>query len=250
MNRTERRNCEKALAKLMKAGPDECMVCGKNFAHNSKTFGGMTYQKKTVLAGECCAQTLEAVLGQGIYLTRGVDGMLAAKKAGITGNKKAASATDIDNAVGVLQEHFTKLDNFSDSIRRQGGLTSHPMNISVADNPWKSDDAAWFASHPKRSHRLRPLFEEEAATLPAGIKTANIPENHRLEILVRQVQVGARIRVIFVRNVEFPIPDSEEVIHAMFDVVSQPGKQGTAISPDEIAALARKYGGDRSEASH
>lgn len=132
----------------------------------------------------------------------------------------------------------------------KGGLTSHPMNISVADNPWKSDDAAWFASHPKRSHRLRPLFEEEAATLPAGIKTANIPENHRLEILVRQVQVGARIRVIFVRNVEFPIPDSEEVIHAMFDVVSQPGKQGTAISPDEIAALARKYGGDRSEASH
>lgn len=247
MNRTQRRNSEKALAKLMKAGPDGCMVCGKDFDHNSKTFGGMTHQKTTVLAGECCAHTLEAVLGQGIYLKRNFDGLLAAKTAG---TKKTASTTDIESAVGALQEHFKKLDTLSDTIFRQGGLTPHSTNLSVTDNPWKSDDAAWFARHPQRSHRLRPLFEGEAATLPAGITSANIPDNHRLEILVRQVQVGARIRYIFIRNTEFPIPDSEEIIHAIFDVVSQPGKQGTVISPDEIATLARKYGGLRSETPH
>jgi hypothetical protein len=246
MNRTERRNSEKALAKLMKAAPDGCMVCGKEFDQNSKTFGGMTHQEMTVPAGECCAHTLEVMLGQGIYLKRNSDGLLTAKT---NGTKKSASSANVKSVVGTLQEHFTKLDMLSNTIFRQGGLTPHPTNVSVTENPWKSDDAAWFASHPKRSHRLRPL-EEEAATLPARITSASIPEKHRLEILVRQVQVGARIRCIFIRNTEFPFPDTEEVNHAIFDVVAQPGKQGMVVRPDEIAALARKYGGVRSSAAH
>lgn len=110
----------------------------------------------------------------------------------------------------------------------------------MANTPWKQDDAAWFKKHNKRSHRLRPMIEGEVATLPKEITSATIPENHSLEILVRQIEPGARIRAVFCRNKEIKIPDQEEVIHAIFDIVAQAGVRGV-IEAQEINERAKQY---------
>ncbi|RZI40368.1 hypothetical protein EGT07_23790 [Herbaspirillum sp. HC18] len=237
MNRADRRRFEKEFAKLLKTASDNCSICDKPFEHNSKTFGGLA-ANKTVLAGECCVQKLDAVMTEGVYVTKYLDIPALAKQ----GDKKnGASAKDVTSAVAAFQSHITKLDTLADGVRKRAGLQSQPQYVSLADTPWKSDDAAWFKRHPDRSHRLRPIFEGEAATLPAAMTTMTLPGKHRWEILVRQVEIGKRARLAFCRNTEVVIPDAEEIIHAIFDVVSQPGKQGV-ISIEEIAALAGKYG--------
>jgi hypothetical protein len=45
----------------------------------------------------------------------------------------------------------------------------------------------------------------------------------------------------FCRNTSVPIPDIEEVLHALFDVVSGGGDQARIISVAEIAEIAVRY---------
>jgi hypothetical protein len=83
------------------------------------------------------------------------------------------------------------------------------------------------------------LFEGEQATLLSG--AVEIPPDHQLEALVRQVEAGRRVRVAFIRNTTVPIPDIEPVIHALFDSVSAASGTGKVLSVAEVAALARSY---------
>lgn len=243
MNRADRRRFDKEFARIMKTASDNCTICGKAFEHNCKTFGGFSAKGATVLTSECCVQKIETIMTSGIYLTKYLDSIPLTKQ---DVKKKRVSAEDMTNAVETMQSHFAKLDRLSDGVMRRAGLQTQAKNVFLADSPWKSDDAAWFKSHPDRSHRLRPMFEGEAATLPTEITTMEIPEKHRLEILVRQVEIGKRIRMVFCRNTEVTIPDLEEIIHAIFDAVSRSGRKGV-ISVKEIAELAAKYGASLSE---
>jgi hypothetical protein len=245
MTRADRRRFDREFSKLMKAAPDDCMVCGTQLEHNCKTFGGLTAQGVTVLAGECCARKIEQMV-QGVYVNRNLDGISHLRQGG---KVQPVSAEVVTSAIGSIQSHFSKLDEMSNALMRQGGVHAPASNVHLADSLWKADDAAWFEDHPDRSHRLRPMLEGEAATVPAEITTAVLPEKHRLDMLIRQIDVGKRMRTIFCRNTEVAIPDSEEVIHAIFDLVTERGRKGV-VSSEEIVALARKYGAARSENLH
>lgn len=236
MSRADRRRFEKEFKKIRRT--DNCTICDKPLAHNSRTFGGLTIEGTTVLAGECCAHRVASVLASGVYLARGVDALLPLVNSGAKkGNTNPPRAED---AILAIQSHFNDLDNRTTAMMRQGGIQGQPKDISLANNAWKEDDAAWFKKHPQRSHRLRPLIEGEAATLPAEITSSILPPNHQLEILVRQIQPGARVRTVFCRNTEVAIPDKEEIIHAIFDVVAQAGNRGI-IDAREINERAKQY---------
>ncbi len=246
MGRADRRRFEKEFAKIMKAPPDNCMACSVAFQHNCKTYGGITAHGQTVLVGECCVQRLASVMGQGLYVTRNFDSV---PRPGPKGAKQGMAPEMMTNVVESLQAHFSELDTLSNTLMRQAGLQYSPSGVNVSHSPWKADDAAWFASHPNRSHRLRPLFDGEEASIPKEIMSAALPAKHRIEILVRQIEVGKRVRTVFCRNTEFPIPDSEEVIHAIFDAVSS-RRSNPMISTAEIESLVHRYKVAGSEASH
>jgi len=236
MRRADRRRFNKEFDKLMKAGPDNCMLCETPFTHNCRTFGGLSPEGKTVLVGDCCVNKIEGQAA-GLYLTKNFDSLPSAgkKNSGAT-----APLKDVIQGVEAIRSHVTKLDTMADTVMQQGGLKMPVRNVFTQTSPWKTDDAAWFRAHPDRSHRLRLMFEGEAATMEAEPTLDATPENHRMEVLVRQVEVGKRIRILFCRNTQVPIPDAEEIIHALFDTWSQSNRTGV-VSIEEIAALANKY---------
>jgi len=80
----------------------------------------------------------------------------------------------------------------------------------------------------------------EQETVPSQMKAAIIPDDHRWEILVRQIKKGQRARLAFCRNIQMEIVDVEAVIHAIFDTVASP-RSGEMITVEEIAALAKRY---------
>lgn len=57
---------------------------------------------------------------------------------------------------------------------------------------------------------------------------------------MRQIVRGQRIRSLFCRNLEIDIPDSDEVIHAIFDMVTA-GRGDGVIRPERIEAIAEEY---------
>ena len=242
MSREDRRRFEREFKKLPKG--DNCNICGKPFPHNSKTFGGQTADGTTVLAGECCRHRLATVMVSGVYLTRGTDVLASLGK---TGARSGGSTPEnVGHAISAIQSHFSELDTQTNALMRQGGIGVPAKNIFRADSEWKADDAAWFKAHPDRSHRLRPMLDGEPETLPAEIIKAEIPANHQLEILVRQVQPSARIRAVFCRNKDIAIPDQEEIIHAIFDTVAKAGQRGI-IDAREINERAKQYVASRTQ---
>lgn len=236
MNRSERRRFDKEFAKLLKTDGERCSFCHAPFQHNCKTYGGISETGRVVITSECCRSKATEIRASGVFVTRH-SGSIPDP----TGRPaQTVSPEDLDQVVSLLQGHFQEMDNVSNNIMRRAGLNNPAHNIFLNESAWKSDDAAWFKQHSNRSHRLRQMFDGELATMPPEVGALNIPDGHRLEIVVRQVEEGKRIRTIFCRNIDTPIPDIEEVIHAIFDSVSQPTKRGF-ISVKDIADLAVKY---------
>src|SRR5262245_15705487 len=94
-------------------------------------------------------------------------------------------------------------------------------------------DRRWFAAHPRRSHRLRSALAGEwpiSEPPPAG---------HALQVIVRQLQPGARTRLPFFRDLSAVIPDAEPILHALFDLVQGKGG-GSRLSAQELIRLARE----------
>ncbi|MDR6927854.1 hypothetical protein [Pseudomonas sp. BE134] len=238
MNRSERRYFEKEMSKILKYSGDVCGVCGVEFKHNSQTFGGVVAGNCAMLTGECCVHRLDVLVGTGVYIDKNVDGILSVFETAQGGAR--VSPVDAFSAIKQMRSEIGSLDKASDDPMRQAGVQRSPTNISITDTPWKLDDAAWFQGHPDRSHRLRPVHPGEVATLPAGITKGDVPEAHRWEILVRQVKEGQRIRTVFCRNTKAFIPDVDEVIHAIFDIVVKAEGNGV-LSAEDIAMLAAKY---------
>lgn len=174
----------------------------------------------------------------GVYVNKNIDAM----PRGNHGDRShPISQEDAATVIESIQSHFTGLDEMTGDLLRKAGLQLPPTNVSFESSPWKADDAAWFNSHPRRSHRMRQMYKGEASSLSKDVKLGEPPEKYRYEILVRQVDVGKRVRTVFCRNTEVPIPDEEEVVHAIFDIVAQSGKTGV-ITSDEVEVLAAKYG--------
>lgn len=238
MNRAARRRFDKEFSKVLKTSGDACGLCGEALKHNSQTFGGIAPGNHVVLTGECCAQRLETVMGSGVYINENTDAILSVMNA----SKSSSGDAPPDPLVAARQLRLgiSALDKATAELMRKGGVKRSPSSISITDNPWKTDDATWFKNHPGRSHRLRPLHPEEATTLPAGLMHSELPDDHRWEILVRQVKEGQRIRTALCRNTKMSIPDVEEVIHAIFDIVMKAEGSGV-ISVEEVAALATRY---------
>jgi hypothetical protein len=151
------------------------------------------------------------------------------------------SAEELERTVIGVQSHFDSLDDLSAQVMRQAGVSSAKdrMNVSLASSPWKEDDAAWFAAHPERSHRMRPAIPGEFAHIEQELQYP--PEHHKFQTLVRQVEVGKRIRTPFCRDMRTEIPDLEPIVHAIFDMVSKKSETTRVVSVAEIGEFAMKY---------
>jgi hypothetical protein len=238
MSRVDRRRFQKEFATMMESAPDACGICGKPFPHNSKTFGGFSRRGMIALAGECCQTKMQETFASGLYVSKNFDHLPR-----MNGESTDSSATeeDANSAVDVIQSHFKHIDSQAEKIAARAGIRTSAPPVFLSDSPWKADDAAWFKSRPDRSHRLRSMFEGEIpAAHPLMLKVQTLG-NHRVEILVRQVEVGKRVRTAFARNLSISIPDVEQVAHAIFDLVAQPGREGV-LSVLDVVALAEKYG--------
>lgn len=199
-----------------------CGICRVDLQHNCRTYGGIAVNNRVVLTSDCCVGKLECVMCSGVYVNRNIDAFMAATSS--------------------LQSGVSAIDKMSDELMERGGVPFAPSSVELRDTPWKTADALWFRKHPSRSHRLRPIYSGEIASLPRALQFANVPENHRLEILVRQVAAGQRLRTAFFRNAQAIIPDEEAVIHALFDMVSNHECNGEAVDSVRLGELIERYG--------
>jgi hypothetical protein len=235
MERSTRRAIERSIRNLMRKSGDNCSICGVAFPHNSRTFGGLTANEAVALAGECCASKIAQVVVSGVFVTRHQEAFFQMPR-----TKGAPETTqDVNSAANKLQSFFSDLDQVASRIGKRAGVRSSNASLNTTESPWKEDDAEWFRRNTTRSHRFRPMFEGERATFPLGA-LAPEPADHTYQILVRQVEPGQRLRIPFCRNTTVPIPDSEPVLHALFDVMSN-GAGPRVISAAEVVAIATQY---------
>ena len=164
--RQQRRHIESQLRKLFCS--DNCSICGRPFGHNTKTIGGIDVQGTTVLAGECCHNKVAVTFTKGVYSKRQYD--FLAPHAPTAGVK--ATSEQITAGLRLYQNLISEADKIGDSILRHGGDVPFTPRIDLLDHPWKDEDREWFKRNPKRSHRARKPFPNEAdrqvAATPAG----------------------------------------------------------------------------------
>lgn len=237
MNRNARRRYEKEFPKILRKDGDNCGVCRAPLTHNAQTFGGLLPNGDVVLTSNCCVRKLETVMGSGVYINQNTDAIVSVLE---QAPGKRMPAPDVFASVDRLRSGVDAVDALTDELMRKGGMNSRPTGISLSETPWKSDDAAWFERNKNRTHRMRPMHPGEQEQMPAHLQQFQIPEGHRIEILVRQIVKGQRIRSMFFRNTEIDIPDCDEVIHAIFDIVAAGGGDGV-IRPERIEAIAEEY---------
>jgi len=239
MNRSARRRVQRQLQQIMKNAGDNCSICGKALPHNSKTFGGITADGMTALAGECCERKISEVILSGLYVDRNYEGVF---NTGSSHSQKPISSPEhLSEALEKLQGRVTETDKLASGIMKRAGVHSKNASVNLSDCSWKSEDAAWFKKNPKRSHRLRPLLQGEVDTFPPDLLKIVPPPNHEFQVLIRQIEVGQRIRMPFCRDVTVPIPDLEEVHHALFDIISSGDNDQRVIGVREVAELAKRY---------
>ncbi|ODU23224.1 MAG: hypothetical protein ABS88_22445 [Sphingopyxis sp. SCN 67-31] len=154
-------------------------------------------------------------------------------------NRRAPSAPNVEEAIASIQSVFADRAAEGEAVARNAGLSLPPTQVFRAQTSWKEDDAQWFSDHPDRSHRLRPLVGDEAKVCGFD-ELGPMPPKHDVQVLVRQVQPGARVRTPFGRNLDLPIPDDETILHALFDLVQQ-GGGGSVISTTDLLGTIGRY---------
>lgn len=236
-DKQEQRRLERDIQKIFSEDADHCSICRAPFPHNGKTFMGRIAGRKGAVVGECCAGQLNLVIGEGVYLTKGYDVLEQGTRPG----RAPSSQREIDQAVSAIQAYVSGTDQRAGDIMRRAGVTSERGAINMLSSPWKTDDAKWFEANPSRSHRLRVAHVGEIDALPSDYKDEPLPLRHEMQIVVRQVEPGARVRLAFGRNLDTPIPDNEAVLHALFDTISGNRSGDKVISVAEIARLATRY---------
>jgi hypothetical protein len=131
-----------------------------------------------------------------------------------------------------------------------GSLIAEAWGFGVyftAPTTWREDDRRWFAANPTRSHRLRRAFEAETVLGRAAPSW----------IAVRQIEPGKRQRLGF--EPPGPLPNAEQVAHALFDTLADALAAGRDTVPlrDVIARVSGRGSGgarvtytERCEARH
>jgi hypothetical protein len=229
--RSRRALVHKRIEQIIRTDGDNCSLCRAEFRHNSRTYGGITGDGVVAITGECCASKLDTTFISGIYTTRSYVEPSRMRN----GPDKELSSEQIEEAIPVHQQYYAAVDEFNDTTARRAGVPAEKMMLHLEDTAWKDDDRAWFENNPTRSHRLRRL-------LPGEMRNSRgaAPPGHELQILVRQVEPGLRVRTGFFRNLEIDdIPDIEPMIHALFDLMA--GRESRMITVRELAALAMSY---------
>jgi hypothetical protein len=79
----------------------------------------------------------------------------------------------------------------------------------------------------------------EAANL--GIDSYPTPPEMELTILVRQVEPGRRVRSVFFKPIDLPIPDVEPLAHALMDITLRPRVANEPIKRAELMELWCRY---------
>lgn len=237
MDKQERRRIDRDIQKIFADDADQCSICRSPFPHNGKTFLGRMAGRKGAVVGECCVDQLNLVMGEGVYLTKGYDVL----EQGTSSGRAPSSQQEIDDALSAIQTYVADTDKKAGDIIRRAGVTSERGSVNMLPSPWKTDDANWFQANPSRSHRLRTAHAGEVEALPSDYTDEPLPPRHEMQIVVRQVEPGARVRLAFGRNLDTPVPDDEAVLHALFDAISGSRPGDKVISVAEIAALAARY---------
>ncbi len=237
MNRSARRQLDRDLRKLMNTDGDRCSICLIEFLHNAKTFYGRA-EGRAAVVGECCRPNLAVEVGAGFYVKGDYDVLNARSH---PGSSTEVVIDDVPGAVDRLQRAVIGIDDLADSAAKRAGIIGKPHQVSLANNHWKADDAAWFQVHTDRSHRLRPLLPGELASFPQDMISPTLPADHEIQVVIRQIQPGQRARIPFGRNLQMPIPDIEPVIHAIFDAVSDRRGHSSIISVADVSAIAERY---------
>lgn len=181
---------------------------------------------------------MHEIILMGVFVTRDAGDQPWGKPTG-----KSHPPADVEGAVTAMQGFFSQRDEEIGALSKRGGIKGAPAGIYREETFWKEDDAAWFEKHPQRSHRLRSLIGDEAEQ--CGFNAlGQMPPRHEIQVVVRQVQPGARIRTPFGRNLAMPIPDEEAVIHALFDVLQAGPQSGNRVIPaTTLLPLIAAYSG-------
>jgi hypothetical protein len=234
MTRQQHRQFGRQFRKLTRAGGDNCSLCGAEFQHNCRTFGGYGQDGEIALVGECCVERLHEIHAAGLYSHRNYDFLPAGQEV----HGRGLGVEQVAHALGALERAIAAADEeMPDDLWQRGGMSppSH-ASINVLDRPWKQDDRDWFEQHPERSHRARFPFAGEVEPERSG----PAPEGHRLLLLLRQVEPGKRIKVgFFISNHLLPVPDAEAIAHALFDIAT--GREPIPRDGEALHALLEKY---------
>jgi hypothetical protein len=231
LSRATRRRLDRRLNQLAKH--NACSLCGREHAHNSRTFGGLTKYDEIALAGECCCDQISTVHWIGLYSARRYEFLQAGRG---TRNRTPCSNDDVIEGLSLLQNAIADTDERVErSLRRAGGANaSKEIFVSTKNHPWMIADRLWFKEHRNRSHRIRlPLPGESDNILeqhsrdPEQLQAqlTGVPDDHTMVVLVRQTEPGMRLRCWFyLNNLLLPLtktdfPETEAIVHALFDVV-------------------------------
>ena len=242
MNRAQQRRAQREIGHIIRRDGDNCSLCRAEFPHNSKTFGGVTRDGRTVLVGECCAEQVKWIVTVGM-VAKGYYEALLQGETDFSKKMKEVSPEEIAKGINTLQNYVAEIDEQTASAAKRAGISPDGLIVRYADTPWKADDAVWFKANPDRTHRMRDPIAGELKAMSRGFNLEAPPPNYRAEILVRQVSPGERVRAPFFHNIEVTIPDDDAVIHAMFDIISDAPREGSGevFYGDEIIERALKY---------
>lgn len=221
------------IVQLMTTDGDHCSLCRGRFQHNHRSYGGVTSYGAVALVSECCASKLEVVITSGLYTSRPYAELHKQRN---NGPVKELSSEQIEEVITAHQQRFAAIDELTDKVARQAGVPAEKMMLHHDDDDaaWKADDRTWFERNPTRSHRLRPVFPGE----PSGRGNEAVPPGHELQVVVRQIEPGLRVRHSFFRNLEIDdFPDDEALLHALFDLVVE----NRWVSMHDLCELAQKY---------
>lgn len=239
MKPSARRKVERKIQAIMKSAGDNCSICNRAFPNNSKTFGGTIEGGAVVLAGDCCFERMKVIVLSGVYIDSRIAALLPLEQGPSNDEGSSGSLSD---SIKNLQSYIgSRTDDLKADLMKKGGIRARNTTLDLSDNQWKEDDAGWFQDNPGRSHRLRSMFPGEGSSFPDGFSSSSAPPDHEVEILVRQVEVGKRIRTPFFRNSKIDIPDLEPIIHALFDIAASEHNGRGMVSASEVADLAIQY---------
>lgn len=234
MNRSERRRIDRKLKQV--AGQDSCSFCGQKFPHNSRIIAGVTADDEAVIACEQqqCIRGIKKIYAFGLQTHRKYD--LFGKGSG--DSSKSVAPANALTALNMAQQVISNADEkFDDGLRRSGVKQQQNQTYNLLDSAWKDDDRAWFEQNPTRTHRARSLYPDEyGRPIPAP------PAGHEVLVLVRQIEPGLRVkRSFYINQQKLPVPDSEAIVHALFDIVDEGTGSGEPIDDEKLGMLIDRY---------